>query len=841
MNSFGLGIVLDFVDNASPGLHRVNQLFDDLSSRTVGLASGSHLSQAFAIMGLQFERIGDTMVETGSRIMETLGMVANKVLEVGNTVFSSRLQLSTLFGSEEEGSKVMGQIQDYAEKSVFNFEDLIPAVIRFKSVGVDAFQQVATSTGKTKQALLDYVTDLAAFNPTMRNTYGTGAMAAMGAFKEFIAEGNEITMKRSAGIDITGLLGEKKGKTQEDRLRQVVDVMEKMGMTGMTESLRGTPMQRLANLPDLLFRLMTSISDSGVWDRYSELVEKLTDFFFSIPKEEIDNLGKILAETLVAVSKPLDVALEALKGIVNFIRMLAKEHPGIFKIVTVVLGLSGALLFLGGHIFKVIGGLFMLSSIIFQLTLFSRLTIPALGSIGTILSTLAVNVMWFIGIASLLYLAWQKNLFGIKDFFDVVVRDIAETMGLLFSAIFDNDLTVEQFDRAKELGVLPFIESILLLKYHFGILFDGVKEGFNRFFEDFDKAVGKVDFLGFKIKDLSDKVAGFFGVATKPGSEEDWFNVGDGIGYLFGALLVALPALKLFGWVLKGVGLVAKALPAIIGFLSSPIGIVVAVIGSLAYAFATNLWGIRDVTVEVLTAVGNFFIGVGETIWFAMQAVVMVFIGLVDGILNVFSPLYEGVQASIDNLVNVFNSFIDFIANVFTGNWSSAWQNVVSIFSNIFGSILNIARGVLNGVISVVNSVINALNTLSIPSWVPGVGGKGVNIPNVPKLSTGGEIMGEGVSYLHPNEVVVNSPLTNKLRDFLDGTGRNPVDSAKSSDDVVKNVDNSVSFAPGSVVLNIQNGNSLLDRETLNRVADQLMNLMSRKMQLRNMAERNTK
>lgn len=45
--------------------------------------------------------------------------------------------------------------------------------------------------------------------------------------------------------------------------------------------------------------------------------------------------------------------------------------------------------------------------------------------------------------------------------------------------------------------------------------------------------------------------------------------------------------------------------------------------------------------------------------------------------------------------------------------------------------------GVINGIISAVNTVIRGLNKVKVPDWVPGVGGKGINISEIPMLAKG--------------------------------------------------------------------------------------------------------
>ena len=101
-----------------------------------------------------------------------------------------------------------------------------------------------------------------------------------------------------------------------------------------------------------------------------------------------------------------------------------------------------------------------------------------------------------------------------------------------------------------------------------------------------------------------------------------------------------------------------------------------------------------------------------------------------------------GIQAAVENIKAIFENIIDFISNVFSGNWSAAWQNIVNIFGNLFGMIVNLAKAPINGVISAINWVLSKINSISvtIPDWVPGVGGTtlGFNIPTIPALAAGG-------------------------------------------------------------------------------------------------------
>ena len=123
------------------------------------------------------------------------------------------------------------------------------------------------------------------------------------------------------------------------------------------------------------------------------------------------------------------------------------------------------------------------------------------------------------------------------------------------------------------------------------------------------------------------------------------------------------------------------------------------------------------------------------------------------------------------NVWGVFSNLIGFVKNVFTGQWSAAWENVKGIFSNAFQALVGIAKAPINNVINLVNGAIGAINGISvdIPEWVPKFGGQtfGVNLPKIPQLATGGIAtrstlanIGEGGE---PEAVIPLSKLSNML------------------------------------------------------------------------------
>ena len=201
------------------------------------------------------------------------------------------------------------------------------------------------------------------------------------------------------------------------------------------------------------------------------------------------------------------------------------------------------------------------------------------------------------------------------------------------------------------------------------------------------------------------------------------------------------------------------ALNGAIAFLTSPITIAVAAIAAITAAviWLYNNW---DTAKEHLIAFGN---KVSE-IWNSIAGWITGAIETISQYFPIFGAFLDGVWQSIQDVVGnikaIFGGVIDFISNIFAGNWGAAWQNIVDIFGNIFGMIMNIAKAPINGVISIVNKAINAINSIGfdVPDWVPLIGGKGfhINIPNIPLLATGGFTNGPSIAGEAGTEAVIS-------------------------------------------------------------------------------------
>ncbi len=142
-------------------------------------------------------------------------------------------------------------------------------------------------------------------------------------------------------------------------------------------------------------------------------------------------------------------------------------------------------------------------------------------------------------------------------------------------------------------------------------------------------------------------------------------------------------------------------------------------------------------------------------------------------VLPLVITVFESLVPIIEPIMNMISAVIKTVLALIKGDWEGVWNGIESFFSGIWDTICKAAEGFkgifvgvfeaigklvsgvwnglvnniknnINNIIKLVNSFIGGLNKLQVPDWVPGVGGKGINIPQIPLLANGGEIISSG-------------------------------------------------------------------------------------------------
>lgn len=235
--------------------------------------------------------------------------------------------------------------------------------------------------------------------------------------------------------------------------------------------------------------------------------------------------------------------------------------------------------------------------------------------------------------------------------------------------------------------------------------------------------------------------------------------------------------------------IVTQVIPGIVSFIQAAAPTIMQIIQSIADfigaiipVIGSFIAGLMPIISEIITFISTYvlpiiselFSFICSTVLPAISAAIQAILPVVTNVLqtllpaiqtalttiwNIVSPIIQGILAAIQfvmptiqsivqsgvqaisgvisGIATVLNGIITFITGVFSGNWRQAWEGIKQIFSGIWQGIKSVCTGVINGIISAVNTVIRGLNKVKVPDWVPGVGGKGINISEIPMLAKG--------------------------------------------------------------------------------------------------------
>ena len=735
---FGLGLVLSFTDNATAGINSAVNSLNQLTQ--VAENAGNSLNEFASLSAFSSiaTSVGNSMTSMGTNIISTFGQIIGKVNQTGQTLMYAENQLSKLYeGSGKTGKDVLADITQYAKTSIFEFEDLIPVVTMLKANGIEAFDMIASSTGNANQTLMDYAADLAAFNPQMKNAYGTGIKAAMGALNEYIAEGNAMSLKRGASLDITGLLGEEKGATIEERSRQVADLMEKLNMVGMTAQLAQSPMTKLSNMSDTLFQFIGMISQSGVYDAFNEIIDVFSSFVMSIDDSTLQNVASIVGDALSALLKPVQQLAQWIVKLADGFIKLVESNPALAKFATIATAIAGVLLVVGGVALKFAGS-------IGYLTLMLKSLSTSFGAIGTVMKAGATKIVGALVPVTLalgvMYLVWKNDLFGIRtlvtsfvqnvvnsfktaktavsgsladmqatlktfdtqnSFFDGLTLAIMRVM-VLFQALAEgwNDYTLsdETFAKAKELGILPLIEALFNLKYRFDLFKQGFIAGWEKISEKvkgvINDLIAKAD--GTIFEDLLKGVTSFF-EALSSNDADAWYKFGESFAYITAGVIAFVAVFKTVSKVVSIISSVINVISKVAGAISKVIGFVSKVVGSIS-KFAGAIGHFISDIVGFFQLVAEF--GLHETLV---------------GLFGTVATTIAGIASTVAGAVLAVINFFDMLKNGFS--WLKEILMVVGIALAAIGAIILGAPALIAGIVAGIVALVATLVVVIKEHW----------------------------------------------------------------------------------------------------------------------------
>lgn len=378
----------------------------------------------------------------------------------------------------------------------------------------------------------------------------------------------------------------------------------------------------------------------------------------------------------------------------------------------------------------------------------SMLEVWTNGTGTQILSTMlqiAQGLLTTIGnIARQLDIAWNKNAVG-----TAIIQAIADAFQKVLDII--NRLVWDTAQWAGSLNFYPLLNSIKNLFESMSPLIEAIGSFLERLYTNIILPMltwlieSGLPFLINLLADLFD----FLG-------EHQWII--DAIG---AALLGAFVSSKISPLVLG----IRSAITSLIGVftgaggLSGAISMIVAAFDR--FAVASNVIPIAialavaaivliithwDQLKAAMSKLMDWIKGVFATDWHAQ-------FGVFGDVVEVFLNSFKGIFNSIKQICS---GFVTFLKGVFTGNVDMALKGILNILRgaanliySIFKAPVNMVIALFNGlnraIINAINGLVDGLNHIKVPDWVPGIGGKGINLSHanytrIPYLAQGAVI-----------------------------------------------------------------------------------------------------
>ena len=202
-------------------------------------------------------------------------------------------------------------------------------------------------------------------------------------------------------------------------------------------------------------------------------------------------------------------------------------------------------------------------------------------------------------------------------------------------------------------------------------------------------------------------------------------------------------------WFRDGVMAVINAIWSVIQTLATFIGNIFQTVFNVVSGVFNAIWSVVQTVFNFIWTIVQNYVNFWITVWSTIFNVVSTVLTTIwNTIQSVFNFIWGIISGVINSIISAFRNVANIVKSVFT--------SVKNAISSLFKGVVNIIKAPINGLIGLINGVIKGLNKIKLPDWVPAIGGKGINIPLIPKLATGTNyVAGEGLAYLHEGEAVV--------------------------------------------------------------------------------------
>ena len=604
MSNFGLGIILSFTDKASAGISGAIVSINGLNDAVAGS------SDKFSTLGKSFSALTSLGAGMTASITAPIAAFVGKITSYGmaraSFVEDTHLAFTSLMSDAQKASDYMQLMMDFAKTTPYTYESIVSSAQTLLATGVKESDIIRKNAEGTFTGIMQAIGDAAGATGSGVQGFQAMAQALSNIKAEGHASGIRIQQLQRYGIQAQKIIGNLYDLTEPEALEKIKSMDANQFIADLTKGIEegtdgingatGKMAGQMENLKNTFTgakdTLISSLKTAGL-----ELMGMYTDEFGVARYKFEQDMSKSLVRLADAIKKIAPI----FQPIVSFVdkvavagskalKALATGFSALSSPVKGLLGMALTFLTLAGP------GMLVLGKVLGPVITNYKILKEEMAGVLKFVKPFALS-------AGIAYLAWKTNFMGVRDIITSVAQHLKESFGkgreiansdidtmtasianLRAKGDFWSDMTVgfaklhvigkalselfhsedgltlseETWQKARTLGLLPFIEGLLDLKYRFDAFKRGFIKGWNELKDSviniFNSITNSV--RGTFLETIIDKLGRFFKLLSS-GDASAWEKTGEVIGKLapvFIGLALALGLVRKITKPFKGIG-----------------------------------------------------------------------------------------------------------------------------------------------------------------------------------------------------------------------------------------------------------------------------------------------
>lgn len=754
---FGLGLILSFTDNATAGINNAVNSLNNLTSVAESASASMNKMASLSAVSVVADRLGSSFLNVGRGIFGMFNEVLNQTRGIGQEFEDFDVTLTALFGGAGQGAKkaqeAMSRLFDFAKKSPLEVGEVKDMIVTLQSQGINAFEETTGSISGTRQEFLAFLTDLKSFKPEVSNERFKLAI------QNYIGSGEKKMMRTVFDMgDIEQIIGHGVSKTAEGRMQDIIEMVEKKGLTNLSTKMSKTMTGVMSNVRDAFTQVYYSIASNGVFDKLKSAFMSVANTIVKINPSRLQAMGKTIAEGLNIVVTPITKFAKFLGKLITKIIDLCETNPALVKFMMSLTAIAGAL-------FVAIGVILKATSAFSGLSLMIIASGKNISELATTMRTgilkMLATLLPFIATIGLLALAWKLDLAGIQTntrmFASNVVNSFREakngvngniedmkkiingkgskfeegsffhniTKGIMKVMVFMRalseawngyTLSEDTFLKAKELGLLPLIEAVLDLKYRFGFFKKGFIAGWQEIGEKVKNIISGIvkGAKGTFLEDMLNNLTKFLQKLGK-GDTQAWYKFGESFAK-FTAKAIAFWAVfkvadKVIGKLVK-VALAIKSIGKVFDWFG---GLGGKAIGKIINKFPNLINALTKLPKAITKIVAFVGRSISDIIGFFQLVGEVGLKETLTGLFGTVATTISGIASTVAGAVLAVVNFFSMLKNGFS--WLKEILMVVGTALTAIGAIILGAPALIAGIVAGIVALVATLIVVIKEHW----------------------------------------------------------------------------------------------------------------------------